>query len=76
MEEAGTILEKLDGKVTQLLQNYRNAQEEMETLRSELVSLKAHNEMQSQEIKKLTDENVQKDREIESIVNKIESILS
>jgi len=70
-----TTIEKLDDKVTQILQRYSNLQGENETLRAELVSLKAEKEIKDQEIEKLQEQNTMKDLEIEEIVNKIESIL-
>ena len=68
-------LEKLDDKVSQILQQYHSLKGENEMMRNELVTLKAQREIQDQEIEKLSDQNTMKDLEIEEIVNKIESIL-
>ncbi|CAI6149744.1 MAG: hypothetical protein SPLUMA2_SPLUMAMAG2_00799 [uncultured Sulfurimonas sp.] len=70
-----TTLEKLDEKVSEVLKQYHVLKSENETIRNELITLKAQREIQDQEIDKLTDENTMKDLEIEEIVNKIESIL-
>ncbi|MEA1954963.1 MAG: hypothetical protein U9N02_00540 [Campylobacterota bacterium] len=71
-----TTLERLDDKVSDILQKYRSAKEENELLISELTTLKAEKELKSQEITRLEDENAMKDMEIEEIVKKIENILS
>jgi chromosome segregation ATPase len=70
-----TTLEKLDEKVSEVLKQYHVLKSENETIRTELITLKAQREIQDQEIDKLRDENTMKDLEIEEIVNKIESIL-
>ncbi|HIC12659.1 MAG TPA: hypothetical protein EYO75_04690 [Sulfurimonas sp.] len=70
-----TTLEKLDEKVSEVLKQYHVLKSENETIRNELITLKAQREIQDQEIDKLRDENTMKDLEIEEIVNKIESIL-
>jgi len=68
-------LEKLNEKVSQILQQYHSLKGENEMIRSELITLKAEREIKDQEIEKLSEQNVMKDLEIEEIVNKIESIL-
>ncbi len=68
-------LEKLNDKVSQILQQYHALKGENEMLRTELVTLKAEKEVKDQEIEKLREQNVLKDMEIEEIVDKIESIL-
>ncbi|MBU0721175.1 hypothetical protein KJ877_07525 [bacterium] len=73
--ENQTTLEKLNDKVSQIVQQYHSLKGENEMLRTELITLKAEKEVRNQEIEKLTEENVMKDLEIEEIVNKIESIL-
>jgi len=70
-----TSLEKLNNRVSQILQEYHTIKGENEVLRNELVQEKAQKELKDQEIEKLTRENMEKDLEIEEIVNKIESIL-
>ena len=70
-----TSLERLNEKVLDVLQKYHALQDENEMLRTELVTLKAETEIKNQEIDKLTEQNTQKDLEIEEIVSKIESIV-
>jgi len=70
-----TTLEKLDEKVSYILSKYHELKNENETIRNELITLKAQREIQDQEIDNLTEQNIMKDLEIEEIVNKIESIL-
>jgi len=73
--ENQTTLERLGDKVTQILQQYENAKSENETLRNEVITLKAEKEARDQEIVRLSDDNAMKDLEIEEIVTKIENIL-
>jgi len=68
-------IEKLDEKVSEVLQQFRSLKGENEMLRNELITLKAEKEIKDQEIEKLSEENAMKDLEIEEIVTKIESIL-
>ncbi|EDZ63073.1 hypothetical protein SMGD1_1815 [Sulfurimonas gotlandica GD1] len=70
-----TNLDKLNDKVSQILQNYNTLKEENKNFRIEVVTLKAENEVKDIEIEKLREENIMKDIEIEEIVEKIESIL-
>jgi predicted nucleic acid-binding Zn-ribbon protein len=70
-----TALERLNTKVSQLLQKCEDLQETNELLRSELMALKAQRELKDVEIERLVEENNKKDREIEEIVTRIESIL-
>ena len=73
--ENQTNLDKLNDKVSQILENYNSLKEENKNFRLEMVTLKAENEAKNVEIEKLTEANVMKDLEIEEIVEKIESIL-
>jgi chromosome segregation ATPase len=73
--ENQTNIEKLNAKVTEILQHYNSLKSENESMRNELVSLKAEKELKDQEIQKLIEQNAQKDIEIDEIANKIESIL-
>jgi len=73
--ENQTTLERLDERITQILQKCEDLKYENETLRNELVTVKAEREIKDAEIEKLLEENSKKDLEIEEIVNKIESIL-
>ncbi len=70
-----TILEKLDEKVSQLVQKCDSLQGENEMMRNELLTLKAERELKDKEIERLSEENTMKELEIEEIVSKIESIL-
>ncbi len=74
MEEQ-TTLEKLDDKVSQILQQYHSLKGENDMLRTEVITLKSEREIRELEITKLIEDNAMKDLEIEEIVNKIESIL-
>ncbi len=71
-----TILEKLDEKVSEILQQCDSLKGENEMMRNELLTLKAERELKDKEIERLSEETAMKDLEIEEIVNKIESILS
>ena len=68
-------LEKLNDKVSQILQQCHSLRGENEMIRNELITLKAEKEIKDQEIERLSEENAMKDLEIDEIVNKIESIL-
>lgn len=70
-----STLEKLNDKVSKIVQQYHSLKGENEMLRTELITLKAEKELKDQEIERLKDENIMKDLEIEEVVNKIESIL-
>ncbi len=70
-----TILDKLDEKVSQILQRHDSLKSENEMIRNELLTLKAERELKDAEIERLSEENAMKDLEIEEIVTKIESIL-
>lgn len=70
-----TTLEKLNEKVSNILQAYHSLKSENEMLRTEIVTLKGETEIKNQEIEKLIEQNNQKDLEIEEIVEKIESIM-
>jgi chromosome segregation ATPase len=70
-----TALERLNTKISQLLQKCEDLQETNEVLRGELVALKAQKELKDREIERLVEENNKKEREIEEVVARIESIL-
>jgi cell division protein FtsB len=74
MEEQ-TTLQKLSERVTEIVNQYDGMKNEIDVLRTEIVTLKSENEAKETEINRLVDENSMKDLEIEEIVNKIESIL-
>lgn len=85
-----TPIEKLSNLTNDLITNYSVLKEENETLRHEIVTLRAHHGGKDEEIERLQNElrnkdaeitakNVElteKDAEIEAIVAKIESMLS
>jgi len=73
--ENQTNLDKLNDKVSQILENYNLLKEENKNFRIEMVTLKAENEAKDVDIEKLREDNILKDLEIEEIVEKIESIL-
>ena len=70
-----TILARLNEKVSTIVEQYNSLKEDNEALRIELVKIKAEGEIKNQEIEKLIEQNVRKDAEIESIVDKLESIM-
>ncbi|MCF6331424.1 MAG: hypothetical protein L3I99_07775 [Sulfurimonas sp.] len=70
-----TNLEKLNTKVSQILQQFHAMKAENDMLRTEIITLKSQKELTNQELEKLIHENSQKDAEIEEIANKIESII-
>lgn len=69
------VLEKLGQKIDELLTKVKALQNENEALRQELVNTKAQCEMKTTEIQRLQELNAQKEREIEEIVSKIESMI-
>jgi len=70
-----TTLERLDAKVTNILDKYNSLKATNEALQAEMVSLKADKELKEQQIAKLEDDNAMKELEMEEIVAKIEGIL-
>ncbi|MDD3769058.1 hypothetical protein E0765_04510 [Sulfuricurvum sp. IAE1] len=84
-----TPLEKLETLASDLLSRYNTAKEELETLRQEIVAIRAHGSGKDDEIERLTAELrtkdaeltaknaelAEKDAEIEAIIAKIESML-
>lgn len=85
-----TPLEKLTTLTTDLTQRYRALEQELETLRTEMTSVRANETgkdgeierlsaalaAKDEEIKMYTEELSAKDAEIEAIVAKIESLLA
>jgi len=70
-----TTLEKLDEKVSNILEKYNSLKNKNESLQSELSALKIEKELKDQQILKLEDDNTMKELEIEEIVSKIEGII-
>lgn len=73
--ETMSAFEKLDKKIDELLLTILSLKEENETLRQELVNIKAQCEVKTNEIERLQELNAKKEREIEEIVAKIESMI-
>lgn len=70
-----SVLDRLEGKVNQLIMQLQDQKAENEMLTNEVMTLKAQNEAAKVQIERLEADNAAKEREIEEIVNKIESIL-
>lgn len=70
-----TALERLTTLTESLITKHSAAQEELQGLREEIVSIRAHAKSKDDEIERLTAELAEKDNEIEAIVAKIESLL-
>lgn len=69
------IIHTLTDKINELLERYNELKETNESLRNELVSVKAQNEAQKNEIARLEDELKTKNVESENIAKKIEAVL-
>lgn len=69
------IVHTLTDKINELLERYNELKETNESLRNELVSVKAQNEAQKNEIARLEDELKTKNVESEDIAKKIEAVL-
>ena len=65
----------LTDKINELLERYNELKETNESLRNELVSVKAQNEAQKNEITRLEEELRSKNVESEDIAKKIEAVL-
>ena len=74
-QQPQSVLDRLGGKVSQLLIQIQDQKAENEMLTNEVVTLKAQNEAYLSRIERLEADISAKEREIEEIVNKIESIL-
>ncbi|GEM_PF-557332 len=74
-QQPQTTLDRLGGKVSQIVRQLQELREENEMLRNEVMTLKAQNEACRGQVERLEADNAAKEREIEEIVNKIESIL-
>lgn len=69
------IIHTLTDKINELLERYNEIKETNESLRNELVSVKAQNEAQKNEITRLEEELRSKNVESEDIAKKIEAVL-
>ena len=74
MQES-TTLEKLSQKVSQMLRNYDELRIENVQLKENIEHMELDKAAKEATVTQLQDELIEKDREIEEIVNKIESIL-
>ena len=74
MQES-TTLEKLSQKVSQMLRNYDELRMENAQLKESIERMELDKRANEASVTQLQDELIEKDREIEEIVNKIESIL-
>ena len=74
MQES-TTLEKLSQKVSQMLRNYDELRIENVQLKESIERMELDKTAKEATVTQLQDELIEKDREIEEIVNKIESIL-
>ncbi len=74
-EEVMSVFEKLGTKIDELLAKVSELRDENNSLRQEIVSIKAQCEGKASEISRLQELNAQKEREIEEIVSKIESMI-
>jgi len=74
MQES-TTLEKLSQKVNQMLRNYDELRMENAQLKESAEQLELDCNAKDAMVTQMQDELTEKDREIEEIVNKIESIL-
>ena len=70
-----TTLEKLNQKVSQMLRNYDELRMENTQLKENLEHMELDCSAKAAMVTQMQDELIEKDREIEEIVNKIESIL-
>lgn len=73
--QAHNLVDRLGDKVSQVMHQLQEFKGENEQLGNEVMTLKAQNEAYRAQIARLEEENAAKEREIEEIVNKIESIL-
>ncbi len=70
------LMEKLEEKIEELVQNYTTIKNECESLRTQIVTCKAQNEEKDREIEKLRQELAEKNAQIDAIIKKIESLMS
>ncbi|EAH8792053.1 hypothetical protein RLQ69_000025 [Campylobacter jejuni] len=69
------IINTMTDKVNELIEKYNEVCEANETLRNELVSVKAQNEAKSNQIMRLEEELKSRNIESEDIYKKIEAVL-
>ena len=69
------VLNTLTDRVNDLLARYNEVCEENESLRNELVSVKAQNEAKSNQIMRLEEDLRAKNTESDDVIRKIEAVL-
>ena len=69
------VLNTLTDRVNDLLARYNEVCEESESLRNELVSVKAQNEAKSNQIARLEEDLRAKNTESDDVIRKIEAVL-
>jgi hypothetical protein len=74
MQES-TTLQKLSQKVSEMLKNYDELRIENALLKEQVELLTSENSAKEAVVTRMQDDLIEKEREIEEIVNKIESIL-
>jgi len=74
-QQVQSVVDRLGGKVAQIMQQLQSLREENEVLKNDLMNQQAQNEAYRAQIERLEADNAAKEHEIEEIVNKIESIL-
>jgi BMFP domain-containing protein YqiC len=74
-QQAQSVVDRLGGKVAQVMAQLQALREENEVLKNDLMNARTQNEAYRAQIERLEADNSAKEREIEEIVNKIESIL-
>jgi len=74
MQES-TTLQKLSQKVSEMLKNYDELRIENALLKEQVEALTSENSAKEAVVTRMQDDLIEKEREIEEIVNKIESIL-
>jgi chromosome segregation ATPase len=74
MQES-TTLQKLSQKVSEMLKNYDELRVENALLKEQVELLESENSAKEAVVTRMQDDLIEKEREIEEIVNKIESIL-
>ena len=75
MFDNNKVLNTLTDKVNDLLARYNEFCEEHESLRNELVSVKAQNEAKSNQIARLEEDLRAKNTESDDVIRKIEAVL-
>lgn len=75
MFENEKVLNTLTDKVNDLLAKYNEICDENESLRNELIALKAQNEAKTNQILRLEEELKNKNVESDDVIRKIEAVL-